>query len=225
MSVQMTKSEIKAELNGIFSIFTPAGVADDLLEILARETVYAESGKRNLLERANVLSRTVFFFSGHGARLEYVTQDGRCVELISFAGKDLFFTADLPELSGGFSLHADRGCRVMMLDGDVLREVAYRQPSLYLTLLAYVSGHLAGALALAGGMMTETVEERVMRVLERTPATSHDGYRKLSQRYTQQQLAGKVGACRETVSRAINGLIRDGKVLKLSPRQYALPIS
>lgn len=96
-----------------------------------------------------------------------------------------------------------------------------------LSLARELERRLARSRALAAGLAVDDVEQRLLRELERLGREEGDarnGDVLVSRCPTQQELASRIGACRETVSRIVAALARAGK-LSLHGRRLTLSAS
>jgi CRP-like cAMP-binding protein len=98
-------------------------------------------------------------------------------------------------------------------------------PELAVTLAAQVLARLDRSKELAVGLALSDVQERVVSTLvalgRQDGVESPDGLL-IRQRPTQQEIANQIGACRETVSRTVSELVRQGLV---TPRGRSLLVS
>jgi CRP-like cAMP-binding protein len=71
----------------------------------------------------------------------------------------------------------------------------------------------------------DDVAARVWAELQRSAVQRNPGTTERIVRLTQKELAERVGSCRETVSRAMNALKREGRIQQIKNRTYLIPAS
>ena len=105
---------------------------------------------------------------------------------------------------------------VVSIPADAFASFLSEQPRVALNFAIELSGQLHTACDSVAAFGLLTVEERLIRTLERLAqergSTHRDG-RILHERPTHSELAAQLGACRETVTRAFNSLSRRGLVV------------
>jgi CRP/FNR family transcriptional regulator, cyclic AMP receptor protein len=124
----------------------------------------------------------------------------------------------------GFAVRLSRPLRVEALQPSVLlvlawedfEELVFRNPKVGIKTLRLLSERLATCEARLSDMVHKEVPARlaglILRLSEYEGLVTDDGSRKIPTRYTHQQLASMVGSNRESVTRAMGRLQREGGV-------------
>jgi CRP-like cAMP-binding protein len=129
------------------------------------------------------------------------------------------------------SLVAAETSVLLLLPRDEFLAVTHSVPEVALALVDECERRLSRVKALAWGLATTDVESRLYRLLldlAREQGEASTAGTVIAHFPTQQELAGRIGACRETVSRIVADLARQGllilqgRCLTLMPRFFAL---
>ena len=129
------------------------------------------------------------------------------------------------------SLVAAETSVLLLLPREEFLAVTHTVPEVALALVREFERRLSRVKVLAWGLATTDVESRLYRLLldlARDQGEVGAGGTVIARFPTQQELAGRIGACRETVSRIVADLARQGLVtlqgrcLTLMPRFFAL---
>jgi len=129
------------------------------------------------------------------------------------------------------SLVAAETSVLLLLPREEFLAVTNSVPEVALALVREFERRLTRVKSLAWGLATTDVESRLFRLilnLARDQGEVGQGGTVIAHFPTQQELAGRIGACRETVSRIVADLARQGlltlqgRCLTLMPRFFAL---
>jgi CRP-like cAMP-binding protein len=103
---------------------------------------------------------------------------------------------------------------------------AMRQDGYFAALIcARLAQRHAEAMRRAADLMLSDVADRVWTELQRSAVQRNPGTADRIVRMSQQELAERVGACRETVSRVVAAFVRRGRLQRLGSKRYVLPAS
>jgi CRP-like cAMP-binding protein len=139
----------------------------------------------------------------------------------------LFPDAAMP----GDGLVAAETCLLLFIPRDEFLTALSSVPQAALSLIRDLERRLNRVKLLASGLATSDVESRLYRLLfnlARDEGQSADAGTVISRSPTQQDLASRIGACRETVSRIVADLARqqiltlEGRKLTLAPRFFEI---
>jgi len=161
------------------------------------------------------------------------TDNARELTLETFRAGDLIADAVLfPDgTTPGDGLVAAETSLLLFIPHDEFLTLLNSTPHAALTLIRDLERRLNRVKLLASGLVTSDVESRLYRLLINL---AHDeghavaGGTVISRSPTQQDLASRIGACRETVSRIVADLARqqvlslDGRKLTLAPRFFEI---
>jgi CRP-like cAMP-binding protein len=114
---------------------------------------------------------------------------------------------------------------LLMIPRDAFLATLRGNPELALTLAADLVARLERSKQLATGLALSGVQERVVArlvAMGRREGTAGPEGLLIRNRPTQQELANQIGACRETVSRTVSELVRQGL---LTPKGRSLLVS
>jgi CRP-like cAMP-binding protein len=161
------------------------------------------------------------------------TDSFRELTLETFRGGDVILDALIHSDSAPPSdrLVATETSILLLFPREEFLAVARTVPDVAFALLRDFERRLRGVKALAWGLATTDVESRLYRLLlslARDEGEVGEGGTVIAHFPTQQDLAGRIGACRETVSRIVADLARQGLLslrgrrLTLMPRFFAL---
>jgi CRP/FNR family transcriptional regulator, cyclic AMP receptor protein len=151
----------------------------------------------------------------------------------AFRGQDLTFSvAEGATVVGqpGFALRPSRTLRIEAFEPSVLRSLGWedfedlvlRNPKVGLKTIRLLGERLDAYEGRLSDLIRKEVPARlaglILRLSEREGAAAGDGDRRISTRYTHQQLASMVGANREAVTRAL-GVLKKAGTVETSDRQ------
>jgi CRP-like cAMP-binding protein len=161
------------------------------------------------------------------------TDGSRELTLEAFLAGDMVVDAlvDPDGAEASDSLVAAETSVLLLIPREEFLAVARTIPEVALALAREFERRLRGVKALAWGLATTDVESRLYRLLlnlARGQGEVGAGGTVITRFPTQRELAGRIGACRETVSRIVADLTRQGLLtlqgrrLTLMPRFFAL---
>jgi len=152
--------------------------------------------------------------------------NGREISMEIFRAGDLIADGALaPETPLAHDWEAIEASTLLFINKDALLECLRATPDLTLSLGAELVSRLERSKQLATGLALAGVQERVVSrlvALGRQDGTAGPDGLLIRNRPTQQELANQIGACRETVSRTVSELVRQGL---LTPRGRSLLVS
>jgi len=151
--------------------------------------------------------------------------NGREISVEIFKSGDLVADGALAAAPLGNDWEAVEHGSVLMIPRDTLLACLRAYPELSLILAGELVARLERSKQLATGLALTGVQDRVVARLvalgRQDGAPGPDGL-VIRNRPTQQELANQIGACRETVSRTVSELVRQGL---LTPRGRSLLVS
>jgi CRP/FNR family cyclic AMP-dependent transcriptional regulator len=152
--------------------------------------------------------------------------NGREISVETFRAGDLIADgAFAPETPLPHDWEAAEASTVLLIPRDAFVSCLRANPELALTLGADLVARLERSKQLANGLALAGVQERVVSrllAIGRQDGTPGPEGLLIRNRPTQQELANQIGACRETVSRTVSELVRQGL---LTPRGRSLLVS
>jgi CRP-like cAMP-binding protein len=212
--------------DGLRSCRQLEGVTPEALRNLAREsTIKTVTRGATLVAEGGRLDAAVLIVRG---RIRSVCRaaTGREISVEIFRAGDLIADAVLaPELPRVNDYEAVEPATLLIIPRDALLGCMQACPDVALAIGADLVGRLHRSKQLATGLALSGVQDRVVsRLVEigrQEGAPSPEGLL-IRNRPTQQELANQIGACRETVSRTVSVLVRQGL---LTPRGRSLLVS
>ena len=152
--------------------------------------------------------------------------NGREISVEMFRAGDLIADGALaPETPLANDWEAVEASTLLMIPREAFLSCLRATPELALVLGAELVGRLERSKQLATGLALAGVQERVVSrlvAIGRQDGTAGPEGLLIRNRPTQQELANQIGACRETVSRTVSELVRQGL---LTPRGRTLLVS
>jgi CRP-like cAMP-binding protein len=153
-------------------------------------------------------------------------ENGREISVEVFRGAELIADGVIaPDAALGNDWEAVESGAVLILPRDAVLACLQAAPEVALALAAALVIRLERSKQLATGLALSDVQDRVVSRLvalgHQDGAPGPDGLL-IRNRPTQQELANQIGACRETVSRTVSELVRQGL---LTPRGRSLLVS
>jgi CRP/FNR family cyclic AMP-dependent transcriptional regulator len=151
--------------------------------------------------------------------------NGREISVETFGAGDLIADGAISPAAPANDWEAVESGTVLIVPREALVSCLRGNPELTLTLAADLVARLERSKQLATGLALAGVQERVVARLvalgRQDGAEGPEGLL-IRSRPTQQELANQIGACRETVSRTVSELVRQGL---LTPRGRSLLVS
>ena len=151
--------------------------------------------------------------------------NGREISVEVFRAGDLIADFALADLPLGNDWEAVESSTLLVIPREVLLTFLRGAPDVLVALAAGLCGRLERSKQLATGIALSGVQERVVSrlvALGRQDGAAQPEGLLIRNRPTQQELANQIGACRETVSRTVSELVRQGL---LTPRGRSLLVS
>ncbi len=152
--------------------------------------------------------------------------NGREISVEMFRAGDLIADGALaPETPLAHDWEAVEASTLLIIPRETFLSCLRATPELALALGAELVGRLERSKQLATGLALAGVQERVVSrlvAIGRQDGTPGPEGLLIRNRPTQQELANQIGACRETVSRTVSELVRQGL---LTPRGRTLLVS
>ena len=149
------------------------------------------------------------------------THDGKEI-ILRLLGPGQYF-GELTLLDGGTrsaSVKATESCKLLVLSKSKFAEYSASHPELYLKLLKDLSARIRQLTDELTRVASMDVYQRVRKLLLEL-ATWHEDKLMVTQRLTQQELANRICASREMVSRVLQGLATGGYI-SLDRRQIVI---
>ena len=179
---------------------------------------------RKKLERSEAL-----FYEGSEGGALYVVLGGQVrIEKVTASGVQVLGTRGPGEVIGEMSLIdgqprsaqavAASECKLLVLYRSDFESLVRAHPSASLAIMTSLSLRLREAADLLVARETQAVGERLLSHLTRLSGA--DGVVHL--RLGQSELAETLGCARESLNRALNGLVRSGSIVKEGPKQYRI---
>jgi CRP-like cAMP-binding protein len=201
------------------------GVSLDALRALARQATLRPVGRGATVgAQGTRLDAAILVVRG---RIRSVCRapNGREISVEVFRTGDLVADFALADLPLGNDWEAVESSTLLMIPREVLMPFLRAAPDVLMALAAGLCGRLERSKQLATGIALSGVQERVVSrlvALGRQDGAPQPEGLLIRNRPTQQELANQIGACRETVSRTVSELVRQGL---LTPRGRTLLVS
>lgn len=183
---------------------------------------------RTLISRRGQAQRyaadEVLFHEGDASDGLYLLLSGRLkVYATASDGREVIYNVLEPgELLGELSLdggartasvRAMTDARCLVLDNGAARALMRAQPEFAEHVLAMAAARARHSTRMARSIALDTVRDRVVALLE-AHAIADGNVARIPTELTQQEIADRIGASRETVHKVIGALIRDGVLHK-----------
>ncbi len=214
-SSNVIQSKAQVELLRRISLFEHL---DDiaLLGLARRMTVKRWHESAMIVAQGEPGTALHILFRGRARRVLF-GDNGREMTLATLVPGDFFGeTAILDGDPAPVNVVAAEDCVIFMLDRAVLLDALAARPAMLMSLLSVMASQLRRSSALVGDLALHDVVSRLTRTLIAI-GEAHGEYREdgvlIRYRPTQQELANRVGTCRETVSRALSSMARRGLVV------------
>jgi CRP/FNR family transcriptional regulator len=189
------------------------------------------------MSRVRKPARTIIVRDGAPAEAAYIVLRGRVnlvrsadgtrdIILASLGPGEVFGEAAAIEHSrASTTALSATAVELVRVSGDCLRDLVRSEPQLAMRIMQVMSRRLQDVEAVASDLALCDVEERLRRTLSQLarrqgrPEPSSDGW-VLAPVPTQSELARMVGSCRETVSRTLSALAREGHLSSSGRRMF-----
>jgi CRP/FNR family cyclic AMP-dependent transcriptional regulator len=148
-----------------------------------------------------------------GAVKAYLSDENGKEVILSTQGQGEYFgeLALFDDTPRSASVAATEPCKLMVLQKSVVQEAVRSDPDIALKLLKGMAGRVRRLTESVRTLALLDVFGRLVRVLEDL-AVERDGVRVIDPRPTQQEIASRIGASREMVSRILTDLARGGYI-------------
>jgi CRP/FNR family cyclic AMP-dependent transcriptional regulator len=148
-----------------------------------------------------------------GAVKAYLSDENGKEAILSTQGPGEYFgeLALFDDTPRSASVAATEPCTLMVLQKSVVQEAVRSDPDIALKLLKGMAGRVRRLTENVRTLALLDVFGRLVRVLEDL-AVERDGVRVIEPRPTQQEIASRIGASREMVSRILTDLARGGYI-------------
>lgn len=205
--------------------FTTVRTAD--LETLARSLGRSKKSAGTVLLREGQVPDGLYVVLRGRVNLVRVAEGGRDIILGSLGPGEVFGEGCAVEgMTTSTSAVTALPSEIARLPAEVLQAHLVREPATMVRLMKLMGRKLADVEGVASGLALCDVEERLRRTLTQLahrqgrPAPTDEGWI-IAPMPTQSELARMVGSCRETVSRTLSAMARDG-LLQSSGRRMVL---
>ncbi len=218
MSVTREKGDgatpVTAELFRHVPLFS--GLADEDLESLISVATRRKFPKDAVIFFEHDLGDALFMILSGRVKVTILSDDGREIILAMLSERDFFGEMSLldNEPRSATAIAMQETEMVVLHQKDFL-SIVEKRPRVLLNLLAVLSSRLRKANQQIGNLALHDVYGRVARVLLEMASengTRGDDGRVIFRRPTHQEIANMIGATRETVSRMISDLHRQGYI-------------
>jgi len=148
-----------------------------------------------------------------GAVKAYLSDENGKEVILSTQGPGEYFgeLALLDDTPRSASVAVTEACKLMVLQKSAVHEAVRSDPDIALRLLKGLAGRVRALTENVRTLALLDVFGRLVRVMEDL-AVEHGGARVIEPRPTQQELASRIGASREMVSRILTDLARGGYI-------------
>ena len=149
-----------------------------------------------------------------GSVKAYLSDDKGREVILSAQGPGEYFgeLALFDEAPRSASVAALDPCRVMMVSKAILRETLKERPEIAVALLKGLATRIRTLTENVRALALLDVFGRLVTTLYSLAKTADDGKHVIEQKLTQQDLANRIGASREMVSRILQDLVRGGYI-------------
>lgn len=192
------------------------GLGDEQLDAIALVTITRRFDKHQVIILAEEEGDALFIISSGQVKVSIVSEDGREV-ILSLLGTGSVF-GELSLLDGkprSANVVATENTDLYMLRRSDFLQLAYKVPQIAVGLLAELAARLRKTDRKIGGLALLDVTSRISETLLQLAdehGTETDGGVVLKSRPTHQQIANMSGTTRETVSRVLKRLEKQGYI-------------
>jgi CRP/FNR family transcriptional regulator, cyclic AMP receptor protein len=195
-----------------------------LLATAARSAVWISHGPEELVLDFGDASQDVFLIVEGAVRALIRTPLGQEMIICDLGAGDIFGeVAAIDGATRSASVTALRATRLCRLPAEAFLNLALQSPTVGLRLLRVLTARLRREDQRLFELATLPARERLAAELLRLSRPRADGSRVISPPPPQHVLAARIGARRETVSLALNSLVREG-LMEVTPRAITLPL-
>lgn len=214
---------IRAQLKQVplFADLDPAAL--DALALRCRRRTF---GAREALLREGEPGRTLYIILRGRVNIEKMSEGGRGEAIVHLAQRgpgdivgEMALLTDRPRSADAVT---DTVCEVLALDRAEFLRCVEQEPSVARQVLACLAERLAEAADERAGRQGSDVLGRLsaflLRAMETGGEPAENGATRITSRWTQRELAERVGATRETVNRALARLVQAGAIRREAGR-------
>lgn len=179
------------------------------------EKLIAISPKRYFPRNAIVIqegdvSDTLYILLKGRVRAYSIGPDAKKITFAEYQGIELFGEMSLDGQARSASVQAMEPCECAVLTRAMLQDFISREPQFALELIVKVISRARQATESARNLALLDVYGRLKVFLETAPSSEFEGRRILLQRHTHLEIAARIGASREMVSKLIKDLENGG---------------
>ncbi|MEX0874626.1 MAG: Crp/Fnr family transcriptional regulator [Actinomycetota bacterium] len=183
------------------------GLSEEELEYCKRTLPMFTANAGRLVVTPNSVEKVLYILKKGGVRLYRLSRDGREVTLGTLAPGDVFGTLPLfGALSRNTYAEAATEAVICKINEEQLADLVARHPDIAITLLRIVGERLAAAEDQIEDLAFRSAQQRVARAVVKLLEASRRG--KLS--VSHEQIARDAGVARETVTKVLGGMEREG---------------
>ena len=200
--------------------------AEAQLERISRELVRIRKGARNTLMRDGQAGDGLYVLLRGRVNLVRTADGGRDLILASLGPGEVFGEASVVENAPASTTAVSATpVELARVPADLMREILRTDATVALRLMQIMTRRLRDVESVASGLALYDVEERLRRTLSQLarrqgrPEPNSAGW-VLAPVPTQSELARMVGSCRETVSRTLSALAREGHLSASGRRMF-----
>ncbi len=202
-----------------------SGVGDAELEALSLLVIERRFPKHRTIVEEGAPGDYMYIICDGRVKVTKLSGDGREKILELLEGGDFFGEMSLlDDAPRSASVEALSDVRVLALARNDFLDLLRKNTNLAFAVVQELTRRLRQIDEQASSLSFQRVKERTQGLLMRmAKSETSDPGRRLTQALTHQQIADMIGTSRETVTRAIKGLKREGW-LEQKGKQYAVPV-
>lgn len=191
-----------------------APLSEDELGSLASVMSYREYSKGAFIATAGDLSNAVFMLVAGRVKISLASPEGRELALDYLEPPSYFSGMSTADVDGrSADVIATTGVEIVTIEEKDLEYVFGICPQLAVTLVAALSERLRGMITRLEGMAFHDATHRVMRVMLNVATASYEARGiPVIEGLTHYEIATLAGTSRETASRVVSNLAREGVV-------------
>jgi CRP/FNR family cyclic AMP-dependent transcriptional regulator len=184
----------------------------NILEVISKKTIR----KRGTIFHEGEECNTIYFIAKGSVKILKTSEDGREHIVNILSSKDMFPHVGL--FGGGYypaTARAIEDSTIYCLNIEDFKRILAVSPFLSIKLLQILDGKIRTLQERLGNTMSKDIMEKVVSTLHslaRTNGSQIDEGIEINMEITHQDIADMVGTTRESVSRIIGQLKRDGKI-------------
>lgn len=189
------------------------GLSDEDIGFLTERTATRTYPKGAVIVNEGEEGNSLFVIQT-GAVKAYLSDDDGKEVVLSTPGPGEYFgeLALFDDAPRSASVAALEPCRVMMVSKAILREALKERPEIAVALLKGLATRIRALTENVRALALLDVFGRLVTTLYSLAKATDDGKHVIEQKLTQQDLASRIGASREMVSRILQDLVRGGYI-------------